>query len=82
MRGRSSVGRAPGLQPGGRRFESDRLHQLRRPVALFGLPAPNLPTPRQDASRSLAQHRWMGGDKRKQVCSVARKRGEHGQEVL
>jgi hypothetical protein len=28
-RGRSSVGRAPGLQPGGRRFESDRLHSKR-----------------------------------------------------
>ena len=27
-RGRSSVGRAPGLQPGGRGFESLRLHHL------------------------------------------------------
>ena len=26
--GRSSIGRAPGLQPGGRGFESHRLHQL------------------------------------------------------
>ena len=26
--GRSSVGRAPGLQPGGRRFDSGRLHQI------------------------------------------------------
>ena len=30
-RGRSSAGRAPALQAGGRRFESDRLHPLRNP---------------------------------------------------
>ena len=29
-RGRSSAGRAPALQAGGRRFEPDRLHQLGR----------------------------------------------------
>ena len=28
--GRSSVGRAPALQAGGRRFDSDRLHQFRQ----------------------------------------------------
>ena len=27
LRGRSSAGRAPALQAGGRRFEPDRLHQ-------------------------------------------------------
>jgi hypothetical protein len=33
IRGRSSVGRAPALQAGGRRFESGRLHHLRSVTA-------------------------------------------------
>ena len=31
--GRSSTGRAPALQAGGRRFDSDRLHQSFRAVS-------------------------------------------------
>ena len=30
MRGCSSAGRAPGLQPGGRRFDTAQLHQIKR----------------------------------------------------
>ncbi len=56
-RGRSSVGRAPGLQPGGRRFESVRLHH---PLpASWQLPVAGVSTARSHPVRNNVKSTWL-----------------------
>ena len=57
LRGRSSVGRAPALQAGGRRFDSDRLHH----PSLFELRVASHPeiVRRRRARRSFSEGGWL-----------------------
>jgi hypothetical protein len=73
--GRSSVGRAPGLQPGGRRFESDRLHQLLHLVPSADARFVGHVTG-QDASRS------PGGRRQKQFQARSERKRRPGERIF
>ena len=57
--GRSSVGRAPALQAGGRRFDSDRLHQFRQafPAGISGRRSADTRGKRNSLANGFSQFR-------------------------
>ena len=67
-RGRSSIGRAPGLQPGGRGFESHRLHHIERVAG--GLPRGASSEKKFERSWSQPAGEFTPGTGRRPTCSL------------